>query len=127
MANTTGIQLVYRASNDTYLFVKLEDTKNNRYITSSPTSVGDCWVPWCSSEGDFLKKVIIIINMTKRTLVGYVWQDKDKDGDDRVRFSRNGWEQASTTNRIPGFSEVNTKINLKLDASDNVTAEKAST
>lgn len=123
---TTGIQNVYRESSDTYLFVKLEDTKNNRYIKSSPAEVGDCWVPWCSSEGDFLKKVIIVINLSKATLVGYVWQDKDSSGDDRVRFSRKGWETASLSNRIPGYSNVNTKINLKIDANDNVSAEQAS-
>lgn len=122
----TGIQLVYKASSDNYLFVKLENTGNNRYIDKNPTDVGDCWVPWCSNKEDFLKKVIIIINLTKATFVGYVWQDKDSSGDDRVRFSRTGWESPAPANRISGESGVNIKINLKIDANDNVSAEKAS-
>jgi hypothetical protein len=122
---TTGIQRVYSDSKDHYMFVKLEDKGNNRYIEEDK-DVGDCHVPWCSSTGDLLKKGIVIINRTKATLVGYVWQDKDKDGDDRVRFAKQGWEVAAQSNRLPGFSKVGTKINLKIDGKDNVSAEEAS-
>lgn len=123
----TGIQRIYSESHDRLMFVKLENTVNNRYIEgSSTTDVGDCWVPWCENITDLLKKGIILVNRSKGTLVGFVWQQKDKHGDDRVRFSKVGWEEPSTSNRIPGFSEVNTKINLKIDVHGNVSAEKSS-
>lgn len=123
--STTGIQRVYVTSGDHYMFVKLEDSRNNRYLEENK-DVGDCHVPWCSSTADLLKKAIIVINRTKATLVGFIWQDKDKDGDDRVRFAKHGWEKAAPGNRIAGFSNVGTKINLKIDANDNVSAEQAS-
>ena len=58
--------------------------------------------------------------------MGYIWQDKDDKNDDRVRFSKKFWGAPLTTDRIEGFSKVGTKINLKIDASDNVSAEEAS-
>jgi hypothetical protein len=109
------------------MFVKLENTTNNRYLDpNKATSVGDCWVPWCSSHEDFLKKGIIIINRFKRVVVGYVWQDKDPSGDDRVRFGTTGWEPPTVNNRIPGYSNVDKKINLRINGEGKVSAEEAS-
>ena len=127
MSTTTGIQRVDPDSKDQYMFVRLEDVGHNRYIKDKATTdVGNCWVSWCNSETELLKRGIIITNQTKGTLVGYVWQDKDSTGDDRVRFSKSGWGSPAPSNRISGFSKVGTKINLKIDASDNVSAEEAS-
>jgi hypothetical protein len=123
----TGIQLVYNDSSDELMFVKLEGTSNNRYLgPNKDTSVGDCWVPWCGSHEDFLKKVIIIVNRFQKVVVGYIWQDKDKNGDDRVRFGTTGWEAPTVNNRIPGFSNVDKKINLRIDGEGKVSAEESS-
>jgi hypothetical protein len=122
----TGIQIVYNETPDYLLFLKLENGVNNRFLEPNKgTSVGDCWVPWCSSHEDFLKKVIVIINRSKKSLVGFIWQDKDKDGDDRVRFGATGWDTASEKNRIPGYSSVDSKINLRINSKGEVSAEKA--
>jgi hypothetical protein len=123
---TTGIQRVYNETSDHYMLVKLEDTKNNRYVEGAQTELGDCWVPWCGNTGDLLKKSIVLVNRTKGTLAGFIWQDKDSAGDDRVRFQAKGWQAPTTANRISGFSEVGTKINLKIDKDGNISAEKSS-
>lgn len=126
---TTGIQFVRNKSSHRLSFLKVEDRKNNRLIAAGAQSaeVGDCWVPWCSSEQEFRDKVIVLINMPKREVLGYVWQQKPSSGDDeRVRFSRTGWEDGTEGNRMPGYSTVGGKINLIVDHDGNVSAEQHS-
>jgi hypothetical protein len=136
----TGIQFVRNDSPSQLLFQKAENNANNRYVpASSPlplpppgspapspgTDVGDCWVPWCSSNADFLKKTITILSMPDQKVLGYIWQDHDSK-EDRVRFSRTGWSSPSESNVIPGEASVGIKINLIVNKDGSIRAEKYS-
>jgi hypothetical protein len=122
----TGIQLVRNDSSHNLLFVVLENTGKSQYIDPKTSSTVDCVVPWCSSHDDFRKKGIIIINRFQKTVLGYIWQDKDSKNDDRVRLWFTGWETPSLDNRMPGESVVGGKINLIISSEGKISAEKAS-
>lgn len=126
---TTGVQFVRNRTSQKLFFLKIEDSRNNRLIAANATAadVGDCWVPWCTSEDEFRRKTIVLISMPESKVLGYIWQQKPESGDDdRVRFSKTGWTPGSEANRIPGFSGTGGKINLIVESDGSVKAEQHS-
>jgi len=124
----TGIQFVKNNSTKRLLFQRAESNALNRYILESPapaTDVDNCWVPWCSSAEDFPKTTITILSMPDQKVLGYIWQDHDSNGNDRVRFSTTGWSSPSPSNQIPGDPTVGIKINLIVEANGSIKAERA--
>lgn len=126
MATTHIKQLVNEVSNK-LMFVKLEDTGNNRYALSgtetnpSFVDVGNCTVPHCDTEDEFLKKTIIITNMDNAKVIAYIWQHKSKDGD-AVRYSTNGWSENG--NKLRGYSNVGGNINITVNPDGTIEGDK---
>ncbi len=114
---TTRIKQVKNNLNEKLLFVKLEDTDNNRYLDSTPsiTDVGSCTVPHVDSDEEFRKKAIAITSLTTAKVVGYIYQHKSGSDGDHVRFSRDGYHDSGYL--IPGDSAVDGERDLDITLS----------
>ncbi len=114
---TTRIKQIRNAVNEKLLFVKLEDTENNRYLEPSPsiTDVSSCTVPHVDSDEDFRKKAIAITSLSTAKVVGYIYQHKSKDDGDHLRFSRDGYHDSGYL--LPGDNDVDGERDLEITLS----------
>lgn len=71
-------------------------------------------IPWCGDEKEFEAKGLRIL--TEGRQFG-VWQWESKDGSDKVRWSSDGkWREPTVSSQIPGYSDVNARICIVVNA-----------
>jgi hypothetical protein len=115
---TTRIKQALNAVESNLMFLKLEDTGNNRYVPRgtpldpSATDVGNCTVPHCDNKEEFLKKTIVIINKDKAQVIAYIWQHKSEKDDDAVRYSNSGWYDSG--HKLSGYSDVGGNMDIAI-------------
>jgi hypothetical protein len=110
----TSIQEIRNNLPGWILFINTESAKNN--VENGPAtteSVNNCWIPWCNDESDFAAHHIEIIDYkSTNTVLWYIWQHEDIDGD-FVRISNNGYETPGST--IDGLIDTGSSWNLEIN------------
>ena len=59
---------------NTLLFVKLEDTGDNRVVGPNQTEDTNVWMPWADDVEQFSTKAIIITDLNEREVIAYLWE-----------------------------------------------------
>ncbi|MEV0308548.1 hypothetical protein [Nonomuraea fuscirosea] len=109
----TGVQNVFNVLDADVLFVNLENSGNNRFIPAeSSINVGNCWVPWATSEPQLLGHALLIVNAANEDVLWYIWQRHVPGQGNFVRASNKGWDDPGEPLR--GEPEAGHSINLMI-------------
>jgi len=96
----TNIRNVQNERGSTIEFQDIEDRGCNQTVApNGGQREVNCYVPWATTEAGFRSHHMEI--QEGNTVLFYIWQ-RTVAGDDRVRYSTNGWQDPGSP--IPGNS-----------------------
>jgi hypothetical protein len=110
--SVTGLQYITNLYPAQLAFKNTEASGNNRTIAAwAEISVGNAWIPWCTSAAQFASHHMVV---SFAGLSFYVWQQ-----DSTIRCTRDGWVEEAPA--IAGNPAVGQSVAWVLDAGGQLT------